>query len=29
VNADWYEVVERVNAHDLLALADDLAAVRS
>jgi ADP-ribosylglycohydrolase len=29
VNDDWYEIVERVNAHDLVALADDLAAIRS
>jgi ADP-ribosylglycohydrolase len=28
VNDGWYEIVERVNAHDLLALADHLAAMR-
>jgi ADP-ribosylglycohydrolase len=28
VNQQWYEIVERVNGHDLMALARDLAALR-
>jgi ADP-ribosylglycohydrolase len=28
VNQQWYEIVERVNGHSLMALARDLAALR-
>ena len=29
VNQQWYEIVERINGHDLMAIAGQLAALRT